>query len=105
VGTVITGIKSIAELGSGVWRNLNPWHVTFCLFALMLLALGVVHLVEKLDARFTQLSTELQNGLRKEGESRGGEHAWVLAELQARDSRLSKLEAKPSSAKDFVRPA
>jgi hypothetical protein len=104
VGATITGAKIIAESGFGLWQNLNPWHVTFWLFALMLLALGVVHAAEKLDARFAGIQKELARGFENEAAARGQEHGWVNTELQLRDTRLLKLEAKPSSAKDYAHP-
>ena len=94
IGTLITGIKSIAEAGSGLWRNLNPWHVTFCLFAVMLLALGVVYLLEKLDARFVALHTEMTTKFTNEASARGGEHFAAWTEFGKLEKRIAALEAE-----------
>ena len=52
-GTVVSGIKTVQVVGAVFWRSLNPWVFFFCLFSLMLIALGVNEWLEKLEKRFT----------------------------------------------------
>jgi hypothetical protein len=103
IGIVRTGVKNIREIALFL-ASLNGWTVLALLSVLGLAVFAVVSYMQWLDSRFARLRTEMTNGFNREAGGRGGEHAWILLELQARDARLSKLEAKPSSAKDFVRP-
>lgn len=122
IGTLITGTKSILETSGSFWRDLNPWHVTFILFALLVLALLIASLVEKLDARFaaiekkiadrqtetaqhisslsTQFDTRIGNiwqefdgKLTKEINSRAGGEVTDRNRMSALEERLGKLEA------------
>lgn len=54
IGVLVSGAKSAQEIWSTVWRSLNPWVFSFCLFALMLGALGVNEWRERLEKRFAQ---------------------------------------------------
>ncbi len=91
IAIIIGCARSVVEIA----RTLNGWHVLASLGFVVLCALGIDNFLNWLKAQFAALR-------REEGENRGGEHEWVLRELQNRDDRLKKLEALKN---DFIRPA
>jgi len=124
IGTLVTGIKNLREMfSSGFWDNLNPWHFTFVLFLLMLIGLGVVWCMEKLDARFAtvredihlefkkeinslaallekefdsriKLAGELRGELKKESDSRIGGWETDRGRISDLEQRIAKLEKR-----------
>ena len=102
--------KVIAEASdSGFWSNLNGWRVLLLVSSLTLLALGVNWYIEYLAARFAALRKELQDGLIKEGQSRGAVHGTAMQMDELMEKRLTekiqaleeRLPRNPSPQTDY----
>jgi uncharacterized coiled-coil protein SlyX len=100
IGTLISGVKSILEVGSSVWRGLNPWVFSFCLFALMLLALGVNEWLERLSSRFAAID--------KAGKDRSANTDKLIKELkdiiQEKENEVAKLRDEVARAVNRIAP-
>jgi hypothetical protein len=90
IGAVVGAAKSIYDISG----HLNGWHVLFALSSLTLLALGVNWYTEHLAARFATLRKEFQDGLIKEGQSRGAVHGTAMQMDELMEKRLTeKIQA------------
>jgi len=110
-GTIVSGIKAVQEVGSPVWRSLNPWAFSFCLFAALLIALGVLQFLENLEKRFKvtddlaksrfDATDSLIKTLNDVIQEKENEVAALRSEVAQAVKRIAPLEKKQS---EFIHP-